>query len=705
MNKIIVTSALPYVNNIPHLGTLVCIIGADCYARYLKICGKNVLSVLGTDEHGTTAETTAIAMGISPRELVDRYFREHTRIYEWFGCNFDCYGRTSSDANHKTSIEIFEGLKANGYILEQEQEQLYCTVCSRFLADRFVEGICPHCGYMDARGDQCDSCGKLINPTELCSPRCKICHNKPEKRSTKHIFIDLPKMAPVLSNWIDSCKAGWSQNARNMTEAWLKEGLRPRAISRDLNWGISIPGYPGKVFYSWFDAPIGYISITRENRKDWQDWWKSDDTELVQFMGKDNIPFHTILFPAFLIGSGMGYTLVKRLSVNEYLNYEGGKFSKSRNIGVFGDDAIESGIPADAFRYYLMVNRPERSDTEFIWTDFQEKINNELVANLGNLVNRTLVFVSRFYENKVPNGKLDDELMKLVYPRIEAVRMLMDQIEIKEALRSIMAISKIGNQYFQSRQPWKAIKAEPADAAKAIFSLVDLIKRLSILIMPFMPKTSADIMRQLNWDKNRWDDMESVIDAGHKIGQPVPLFAKLDDYRLAELQRRYSGRRGIEPKEVKINEFPLDLRVGVILSVDSHPKAEKLYVLQVNIGEKEIQLVAGLKPYYSATELIGRHIIVVTNLKPAVIRGMVSQGMMLAGDDGKDVKALFMPNSSPGMQVKPIGFQVKSIEIDIHTLLKLELAVKGKRATYDGKILCSDSEEALVDLKDGARIR
>jgi methionyl-tRNA synthetase len=744
--RIIVTSALPYVNNIPHLGTLVCVISANVYSRYLKLKGEDVISVLGTDEHGTTAETKALEEGLTPRQLVDKYFAIHKEIYDWFGCRFDCFGRTSSQANHTTTIEIFNALYKNGYILEQEIEQLYCPNCQKFLADRFIEGICPFCEFPDARGDQCDSCGKLINPSELVQPRCKVCGGTPEARKTKHLFIDLPKLGEKLEAWMTKAEDNWSQNARTMAEAWLKEGLKPRAITRDLKWGIPVPlkGYENKVFYSWFDAPIGYISITRENRPDWETYWKNKNTRLVQFMGKDNIPFHTILFPAFLIGADQGYTLVDSLSVNEYINYEGGKFSKSRNIGVFGDGAIASGITADAWRYYLMVNRPENADTEFIWKDFQEKINKELVANIGNFVNRTLSFIDRFYNGIIP-GRDDpsatDERGRLfqcaVNEKTATITQLLDDIQLKDALREIMMLSRLGNQYFQESEPWKNIKENPHQAEQAIYELANLVRQLAILASPFMPETSAQIMVQLWLSPDSGDNSKAIslnllntkLKPGHKIGKPEPLFKKLEDKEVALLQSKYGGKQAKEgalgkaasgtgkattstdkanseiSAAVEGSDFLLDLKVGQILSAEPHPNADKLLVMKVNIGQEERQIVAGLRKYYQPEQLVGKKVAIVSNLMYANLRGMESQGMMLAADDGNTVKAIFLDKSSPGEQVKPEGYTVTSQTISIDRFREIQITVQNKKVVFKGKVLRSETEELSIDIADNATVR
>ncbi|MFQ5892549.1 MAG: methionine--tRNA ligase, partial [Candidatus Methanofastidiosia archaeon] len=387
--------------------------------------------VCGTDEHGTTTETIAIKEGLTPKEVCDKYYKIHKKVYDWLNISFDYFGRTSSKFHHQITQDIFLKLNENGYILEREIEQTFCPKCQKFLADRFVEGECPHCGGENARGDQCESCGKVLDPKDLINPNCALCGSKPEIRKSKHLFLDLPQFSKKLFSWIKSQKS-WSQNAKTFSLSWLKEGLEPRCITRDLEWGVRVPlkGWEHKVFYVWFDAPIGYISITMDHCSkkgcDWEKWWKNPpEIKLVQFMGKDNIPFHTIIFPATLMGTGDGYTLLNQISVNEYINYEGGKFSKSRGVGLFCDDMIELGIPPDVWRYYLFASRPEKQDTDFTWNDFQKKVNAELVGNLGNFVNRTLSFAERYLNGKVKEqelGERERELLKKVDDLISKIR-------------------------------------------------------------------------------------------------------------------------------------------------------------------------------------------------------------------------------------------------------------------------------------------
>jgi len=678
--RTIVTSALPYVNNVPHLGTLMPIISADVYSRFLRLCGEEVVFVCGTDEHGTTAEVRAIEEGITPRELVDKYFKIHKKLYTWFNCEFDCFGRTSSKENEKITIDIFKKLDKNGYIVEQDTEQTFCEGCDRFLADRFVEGICPYCSYEKARGDQCENCGKLLNAVELLNAKCKTCGKTPIVKGSKHLFIDLPKLEGDLKKWIKKAGSGWSANAITMTNAWLKEGLKQRCITRDLKWGIKVPGHKDKVFYSWFDAPIGYIGITAECKKNWKNIW-TGDSNLVQFMGKDNIPFHTILFPAFLIGAKEKYVLVDRLSVNEYLNYEGGQFSKSRGIGVFADDALDSGVPADVWRYYLMINRPEKTDTEFSWDDFQAKLNNELVANIGNLINRIIIFIERFFNGEIPSCKEDKLFLGAVKKSEEKVIDCFEKIELKEALKEIMHICKLGNQYFQNNEPWKLAKEDKDACGEVLGNLANVVKDVAILISPFMPKVAEEINEQLGVKKIDFKSLGKLGLKG-KVKKAKLLFEKIDD--IEGFREKYSGK--------KSGKFPLNLKVAVVETVDEHPKADKLYVLSINLGDEERQIVAGLRKHYSKKELVGKKIVVVSNLKPAVLRGVESNGMLLAAEHKGKVGLLTVDKSAAGESVGIDGVDNNSSEVSYEEFEKLNLAVKKGRFVFEDKVLKAGNE-------------
>jgi methionyl-tRNA synthetase len=744
-SKILITSALPYVNNVPHLGNIIgCVLSADVYARFSRSMGRDTLFICGTDEHGTTSETKAIEEGVTPKEICDKYFKIHKKIYEWFNCSFDEFGRTSSKANHDITKDIFEKLDKNGYILEDELEQMFCNKCSRYLADRFIEGTCPHCGYEKARGDQCDNCGKLLNPTDLIDAKCKICNSKPDVKRVKHLFMDLPKIAPKLQKWIESREKDWSDNSRKMTSAWLRDGLRPRCITRDLKWGVSVPkkGYEDKVFYSWFDAPIGYIGITINKFKNWSDWWKNDENvKLVQFMGKDNIPFHTIMFPSFLIGADDDYTLLNNMSSTEYLNYESGKFSKSNKSGVFGDDAMSTGIDSDVFRYYLLSNRPETSDTEFSWQDFLEKNNSELLANLGNFVNRALTFLGRAFDNNIPNYNIDTisesdkSFLSEIDTEIKKYIELMDEIKLRDGLKQIMHISRLGNQYFQENEPWKLAKEDITRCGQVLYVCCELVRKLAIIVEPYLPETSNKMFAQLNISKQKLFDLDKSIIRDKKIGTISTLFRKLDQKEIDSFREQFVGtqderktkldKKSDKQKSEKINSnnniskenltdnekfSKINLKVAKILDIKNHPQADKLYILQIDLGYEKRQLVAGLRPYLKEDELLGKKIVIVSNLKPAKLRGEISQGMLLAADakdeSGKEiVKTLEPINSDLGSQVYVDGIVPGESRIEIDDFFEIKLTTKDQKVLFNGKTLRTDKEEIGVDISDNAKIR
>jgi len=548
--RVLVTSALPYVNNVPHLGNLIgSVLSADAFARFMRIDGKEVLFVLGTDEHGTTAEFKAIEEGITPRELVDKYFKIHKSIYDWFETSYDCLGRTSSKENEEIAGHIFKKLYENGFITEHTITQLYSEKSKKFLSDRFVEGECPYCHALGARGDQCDACGKLLEPSELINPVCKLDGTKPVLKETKHLYIDLPKIEPELMTWYNSTKSKWSNVAVGITEHWLKQGLKERCITRDLEWGIKVPlkGWEKKVFYSWFDAPIGYIGITIENLgEDWKKWWVEKDITLYQFMGKDNVPFHAIMFPAFLIGTKEDYKLVDYLASTDYLNYENKKFSKSNGIGVFGDSAKETGIVADVWRYYLFRVRPETGDSLFEWSDFMSKVNNELVGNFGNFINRVVALDEKFFELKKPNGS-KKELLELAKPLVEEYKKLFTAARIRDALSKANEISALGNKYLQDKQPWTTIKSDEKAAGEAIAECIDFCKLLAVIYHPFVPQASEKVWVILGEKK---DLVETGIEGsflgvkdGQKITKSGILFEKLEPKKIDELRAKFSGSK------------------------------------------------------------------------------------------------------------------------------------------------------------------
>ena len=579
MKRKLITSALPYVNNIPHLGNLIQVLSADVFARFCRLRGYTSLYVCGTDEYGTATETKALEEGKTPRELCDYYHAIHRDIYHWFNIAFDYFGRTSTPQQTEIVQGLFKDIDKNGFIKEHAIEQLYCAHCNRFLADRYVRGTCPHCGYEDARGDQCEACGKLLEPTELKAPRCSTCGATPEPRSTKHLYIDLPGIVPQYEPWMQkaSVEGQWSNNAVQMTKGWLRDGLQERAITRDLKWGIPVPkaGFEDKVFYVWFDAPIGYISITKcftdLTGADWKNWWlEQNDIELFQFIGKDNIPFHTVIFPSSLIASGKDWVKLHHISSSEYLNYESGKFSKSKGIGVFGSDAKDSGIPADMWRFYIFYNRPEKNDALFTWKDFQERVNSELVGNLCNLINRTLTFVSRYYDGVIPQRDgmasaredvraVTEGLRAAAKYSIEKITALLEEAELRDAFHELFALSSVANKAFQDGEPWKNREADPEKAEALLFELCYLIKDLLILMHPYMPEYADAVASFLGikiWSGNIFDwehpvqpRPENVLAWDNllerrgleRVQKPAIIFKTLENDAIAAYRERYAG--------------------------------------------------------------------------------------------------------------------------------------------------------------------
>ncbi|KAJ3212349.1 putative methionine--tRNA ligase, cytoplasmic protein rar1 [Entophlyctis luteolus] len=553
--NVLVTSALPYVNNIPHLGNIIgCVLSADVYARYCRLRGYNTLYICGTDEYGTATETKALQEKLSCQEICDKYHKHHKDTYDWFDVDFDYFGRTSTDAQTRITQDIFNKLDRNGKTEQQTVTQLYCEKHSSFLADRFVHGICPHCSYDDARGDQCDQCGKLLNATELIQPRCEVDDSVPVIRDSKHIFLNLTDAQEVLEEWVNksSVEGKWSANSIQITRSWLKEGLKPRCITRDLKWGVQVPkeGFEDKVFYVWFDAPIGYLSITAAYSDNWEQWWKNpDDVELYQFMGKDNVPFHTVLFPSSLIGTGEKYTLLHHLSTTEYLQYENTKFSKSRGIGVFGNNVADSQIPVDVWRYYLLSNRPETADSQFSWTPFILANNSELLANLGNFVNRVMKFTTAKYDSVVPLFNTNDPIEQKLIKEVNALlAQYIENVETCKSLRAglkiLMEISSLGNGYLQENRIDNTLFANNRLRCDVVIGVsLNLAYLVSALAYPYLPRTSESICKQLNAPTRRITDTWNGADIrpGHAIGKVAYLFTKIDDKRGDELRLRYSG--------------------------------------------------------------------------------------------------------------------------------------------------------------------
>jgi len=666
MKKRLITSALPYVNNIPHLGNLTQVLSADVFARFCRQYGYETLYICGTDEYGTATETRALEEGITAEELCDRYYAIHVDIYNWFEIQFDHFGRTSRPVHSQVVQNLFRKVDEAGHIHEHSTRQLYCENDQRYLADRYVHGACPYCDYPDARGDQCEDCGKLLDPIDLKSPRCGTCGGTPVVRETSHLYINLPGIKSKLQGWMNQAKVSgfWANNAIRMAESWIRDGLKERAITRDLKWGIPVPkpGFEDKVFYVWFDAPIGYISITADYTDDWEHWWRSpDDTELFQFIGKDNIPFHTVVFPSTQLASDEVWTKLHHMSSSEYLNYEDGKFSKSKGIGVFGNDCRDTGIPADIWRFYIFYNRPENADYQFTWKDFQKKVNGELIGNFANLVNRTLSFVNRFYKGRIPDAPVDEEIWKEVKERETSITTRLDRAELRGAFRDIFALCDFGNKVFQAGEPWKTRTQAPDQAAKLLRTLSYLLRDLSILFKPYIPATAIRLSSWLGLESDEWSLLGKTEGLESVVSPPI-LFEKLEDEYIAKLRKRFSGSqterqtssamksdKSITPEE---SFAALDLRAARITSVKPHPSANKLYIISLDDGSGTSRSIcSSLVEYYSPEELNGKTIILVSNLKPTKFRGVKSEGMLLVVEDSDANLEVLMSEAQRGERV------------------------------------------------------
>ena len=561
--NILITSALPYVNNVPHLGNIVgSVLSADIFSRYCKDRNYNTLFICGTDEYGTATETKALEDKVTPKELCDKYHKIHKEVYDWFKIGFDYFGRTTTEKQTEIAQDIFMKLYNNGYLEEQVMRQLYCPEHNGYLADRYVEGECPKCSYEDARGDQCDKCGNLLDPFELINPRCKLDNATPIPKDSKHIFLSLDKLEPELKEWVEksSNEGKWSKNAKTITNSWLREGLKPRCITRDLVWGTPVPldDFKDKVLYVWFDATIGYVSITANYTDDWKKWWKKEndedienDVKLYQFMGKDNVPFHTVVFPSTEIGTRDNWNLLYHLNTTEYLQYEGGKFSKSRNVGVFGNNAKDTGISPSIWRYYLASVRPENQDSQFSWTEFVTKNNSELLSNLGNFVNRIVKFVNAKYNGVIPNFKIEncpnyietakDEINSLLSTFIDD----MENSRLRKGLETAMQISSRGNLFLQENKLDNSTYENQPEKADAIVGIgINLVYLVSSVIGPYMPDIRDKIVEILNANKlSIPDEFDMWIQPGHCIGKPQYLFNRIDEKNIEEWRNKYGGAK------------------------------------------------------------------------------------------------------------------------------------------------------------------
>lgn len=650
-NRTLVTAALPYANGGVHIGHLAGVyVPADIYVRYLRLKKRDVLFICGSDEHGVPVTIRARKEGCTPQQVVDRYNKIIKESFEGFGISFDFFGRTTSEVHKKTASDFFRTLYDKGEFVEQESEQYYDEEAHTFLADRYITGECPHCHAEGAYGDQCEKCGTALSPTELINPRSTVSGSKPVLRKTKHWYLPLDKHQQWLEPWITEQHKEWRSNVMGQCKSWFDMGLKPRAVSRDLDWGIPVPveGADGKVLYVWFDAPIGYISNTKELLpNDWEKWWKSDDTRLIHFIGKDNIVFHCIVFPAMLKAEG-SYILPDNVPANEFLNLEDDKISTSRNWAVWLDEYLRD-LPGkqDVLRYVLTANAPETKDNNFTWKDFQARNNNELVAVYGNFVNRALQLTKKYYDSVVPaTGELTDYDSQTIeeFKDVKAeVERLIENFRFRDAQKEAMNLARIGNKYLADSEPWKVIKTDP-ERVKTILNLsLQLVANLAIAFEPFLPFSSEKLRGMLHIEEAQWDRLGAtdLLPAGHKLGEPALLFEKIEDSVVeAQVQKLLDTKKANEAANFKaapvkenipFEDFEkLDIRVGTVLSCEKVKKSKKLLKFEIADGAENRIIVSGIAHYYNPEELVGKQVCYVANLAPRTISGIESQGMILS---------------------------------------------------------------------------
>jgi len=662
--RYLITSALPYANGPVHIGHLAGVyIPSDIYTRYLRLRGRDVISVCGSDEHGVPITIKAKKEGITPQQVVDRYHAIIKESFEKLGISFDIYSRTSSPVHAETASAFFRKLYDEGKFVEQTSEQFYDEEAKSFLADRYIVGTCPKCGAEGAYGDQCEVCGSTLSPDELVNPRSTLSGATPVKRKTKHWYLPLDQYEQMLREWILEGHKEWKSNVYGQCKSWLDGGLMPRAVSRDLDWGIPVPveGAEGKVLYVWFDAPIGYISATKELTPDWEKYWKSEDTKLVHFIGKDNIVFHCIVFPSMLKAHGE-YILPENVPSNEFLNLEGNKISTSKNWAVWLHEyLVDFPGKEDVLRYALCATAPETKDNDFTWKDYQARNNNELVAVLGNFVNRALVLTKKYYDGEVPAcGELTDYDRDTIAELSSIKASLESNIEnyrFREALKDAMNFARIGNKYLADSEPWKLIKTD-AERVKTILNIaLQITANIAIAIEPFMPFSAAKILNMLACEKFGWERLGAMdlLAAGHHIGEPSLLFEKIEDDviqkqldRLEEIAKQNKAAEvKAEPQkaECSFDDFQkMDIRVSTILEAEKLPKTKKLLKLTIDTGIDKRTIVSGIAEHFSPEELVGKQVLVLVNLAPRDFKGITSQGMILMAEDATGALRLLQPN-------------------------------------------------------------
>ena len=673
--RTLVTTALPYANGPVHIGHLAGVyVPADIYTRYLRMKGEDVIMIGGSDEHGVPITLKARAEGVSPQDIVDRYHNIIKKSFEQLGISFDIYSRTTSKIHCQTASDFFRRLYDKGEFIEKTSMQYYDEEAGQFLADRYIVGTCPHCGYDHAYGDQCEKCGTSLSANDLIEPHSAITGSKPVKKETKHWYLPLDKWEPTLRQWILEGHKEWKPNVYGQCKSWLDLGLQPRAVSRDLDWGVPVPveGAEGKVLYVWFDAPIGYISNTKELLPDrWEEYWKRDDTRIINFIGKDNIVFHCIVFPAMLMAEG-SYQLPENVPANEFLNLEGDKISTSRNWAVWLHEYLEE-FPGkqDVLRYVLTANAPETKDNDFTWRDFQARNNNELVAIFGNFVNRSIVLTHKYFEGRVPErGELTDYDRQTLEEFKDVKETLGSNIEhfrFRDALRDAMNLARIGNKYLADTEPWKLAKTDMSRVATILNMALQITANLAIAFEPFLPFSAEKLRKMINMPEADWNKLGSIdiLATGGTVEKPELLFEKIEDSVIdAQMQKleRIKQENIIknfrpEPiaQAVSIDDFgKLDIRVGKVLDCQKVPKADKLLQFKIDDGLGGRTIVSGIAKYYAPEDLIGKEVCFIANLEPRKLKGIISQGMILSAEDAGGRLVVIGPHGEvkPGCQVK-----------------------------------------------------
>ena len=675
--RTLITTALPYANGPVHIGHLAGVyVPADIYARYLRLNGRDVLLIGGSDEHGVPITIKAKAEGVTPQDIVDRYHKIIKDSFEELGISFDVYGRTTSEIHKQTASEFFRRLYDNGKFIERTSMQLYDPKANQFLADRYVTGECPHCHNPRAYGDQCEACGTSLAATDLINPVSAITGNVPELKETKHWYLPLDQWEPALREWILEGHKEWKTNVYGQCKSWLDLGLQPRAVSRDLDWGVPVPvpGAEGKVLYVWFDAPIGYISNTKELLPDsWEKWWKDPETRIINFIGKDNIVFHCIVFPAMLMAYGDNYQLPDNVPANEFLNLEGEKISTSRNWAVWLHEYLRD-FPGkqDVLRYVLTANAPETKDNDFTWADFQTRNNSELVAILGNFVNRAVVLTHKYFGGLVPAAGELEGIDRDVFDELGRIRgALTESIEnfhLREGLREAMNIARLGNKYLQDTEPWKVAKTgDMARVATILNTALQICANIAVAFEPFMPFSAEKLCRMLGLDGLSWQELgsASMMTAGSALGQPELLFDKIEDEAVeAQLQRLNEARRqnalaswkpAPQQTDVDFDTFmKSDIRVGTVLECERVPKADKLLRFLIDDGLEKRTIVSGIAKFYDPADLVGKQVCFIANLPARRLRGIESQGMILSAEDRDGRLVVIGPTApvAPGAAVK-----------------------------------------------------